>query len=1128
MKLLKLTISNIASVEHAEIDFTGDVLGQAKLFIINGETGSGKSTILDAICLALYNDTPRLSKNIKDKILLNNDQINIFDNRQLLRRNTGKGGVELTFEGNDGKHYRATWSVHRAHGKTDGNLSNLKRTLECEGTTYVKGTEINAAIKEAVGLNFDEFCRTTLLAQGRFTEFLKSDDGNRSAILEKLTGTEVYSRIGQKIYEITRQKADDYSRLKAKIDDVKLLSDDQEQALRADLERSQKEADGLGNESKRLQGIINWIADRQKAEAGKASIESEVRNVESVLQSDQAQQEARTVDDWDKSAKARAQLEQIGSNEKQLAALEGKSTQLAADFARLKSGLKWLEADTKRTEQAAATVQKWIDDNSAHRHMLEQAQTIAAKLRECLQLDRDTMKARRDIDKQQETLAAIGREVKRMKELKTNEERQAETFKTEEAALRTDYAKRNPKAIEEKRNKAEARALLLGKTQLAIGRLNQLADYEARVQGKVNEAKTKLNELKAKEPQLKTEEAQAKERCDRANEQYDKVKLSLDDNIKELRSRLKAGDTCPLCGHVIDGELTTEAFESALLPLQAEREKAQAALTKAASANGLNAKAANELQKQLADAGTELAKAARDASEARATAKQLWQELELSGEPSEEVAKREMQIASDAKQQAQKDLDEANTMRDLADGKQKEAEKHSKAVATTDAKLAELREKSATAKARIESLEQAIKSYGQRAEGNLKWADGVITISGWRDAWTRDGQGVIDRIGSEAKQLSDKEKELNRLNAVMTEAKANLQNAANRLNDLNTFNSLWGQLPAQEPTKVDGLADKASILLRHATEWRTARESLKEANDEYHKAVNEFCQSSGIAPERIAMLGTIGAEAISGMKQRLGQLNEQLLKLQGRLKAACDTMANLNSQKPEMADGDATESLQQQLDECRKMTNELNQRIGQQRQQLSDNENTKAQVSSDRQKLKALEDEWLKWDKLCSDLGDNNGKKLRTIAQSFILRNLLHDANDYMRHFTQRYRLTCGTDSLSILIEDNFNGGVRTTANTLSGGEGFMASLALALALARIQGREFAVDTLFIDEGFGTLDENCLDTVVSTLERLQSIGGRKVGIISHMEALSARIHTQVQVRRDPACPTRSTVTVTTT
>lgn len=1128
MKLLKLTISNIASIEQAEIDFTGDVLGQAKLFIINGETGSGKSTILDAICLALYNDTPRLSKNSKDKVSLNNDCINIFDNRQLLRRNTGKGSVELTFEGNDGKHYRATWSVHRAHGKNNGKLAELKRTIECDGTAYTKKAEISAVIKEAVGLSFDEFCRTTLLAQGKFTEFLKSDDGNRSAILEKLTGTEVYSRIGQKIYEIAKQKEEDYSRLKAKIDDVKLLSDDEERDLLASLEHSQKEAEGLGNESKRLQGIINWIGDRQKAEAGKASIEAEVRNVESLLQSDEAQQEARTVGDWDKSAKARAQLEQIDSNEKQLASLEEKSTQLAADFARLESGLKWLETDTRHIEQSATAVQKWIDDNSAHRPMLEQAQTIAAKLGECLQLARDTAKARRDIDKQQAVLSAIGNEEKKLNEIKSNEARQAEAHKAEEAALRTDYAKRNPKAIEDRRSKAEARANLLGKTQLAIGKLNQLTDYEAKIQRTANETQTKFNELKASEPQMKAEKARAETRCKRANEQYDKVKLSLDDNIKELRLKLKAGDTCPLCGHVIDSELTTEAFESALQPLQAEREDAQAALTKATSALDINMKAATELQKQLTETSAELAKAAENASEARITARQLWQKLGLNGEPSATVAEREMQLAGEAKLQAQKELDEANALRDLADGKQKKAENHSKAVTVADAKLAELGAKKATANARTESLEQAIKDYNRRTEGNLKWAGGVISIEGWRDAWARDGQGLIDRIGSEAKLLKGKEKELSRLGSALAEAKANLQNATNRLNDLHTFSPLWGQLPAQEPTMVDDLADKATILLRDATEWRTTRESLREANDEYRKAVNGFCQSSGIAPERIAQLSAIGAETISGIKQRLDQLKEQQLTLNGRLKAAVETLNGLNSRKPDMADGDTAESLQRQLDECRKLTDELNQRIGQQRQQLDDNQKAKAKMSDDRLKLKELEAEWLKWDKLSGELGDTNGKKLRTIAQSFILRNLLHDANDYMRHFTQRYRLTCGTDSLSILVEDNFNGGLRTSANTLSGGEGFMASLALALALARIQGREFAVDTLFIDEGFGTLDENCLDTVVSTLERLQIIGGRKVGIISHMEALSARIHTQVQVRRDPACPTRSTVTVTTT
>ena len=1127
MKLLKLSISNIASIEHAEIDFTGDVLGQAKLFIINGETGSGKSTILDAICLALYNNTPRLTGR-SDKISLNNDEINITDNRQLLRRNTGKGSVELTFEGNNGKHYRATWSVHRAHGKKNGKLSSLKRSLECGDTTYTKAAEIGAAIKEAVGLNFDEFCRTTLLAQGRFTEFLKSDDGNRSAILEKLTGTEVYSRIGQKIFEITKQKADAHSRLKAKIDDVKLLGDDEEQALRAHLEQCQKEAEGVEAKAKRLQSIVNWLDSKKKADADKARIDGEAHAVAATLQSDEAQRQARTVDEWDKSAKARAQLEQIGNNEKELTELEAQSTRLAANHARLESGLKWLQTATARTRQAETEAQKWIDSRSERRPMLEQAQTIAAKLSECLQCSRDIDKARHGISEQKATLAAIADDEKKVAEQKAEKERQAEAAKAEEATLRTSYDKLRPKALEDNRDKADARIGMLNNALRAISNLAQLTAGEAKAKEKADEAKAELGKANAATPQLKVAKAVAEKCCARANEQYDKVKLSLDDNIKELRSRLAAGDTCPLCGHVIDHELKAETFESALRPLQEAREQAQQALTEATSALEHNTKTAATLKKQLTKANAELAAAASDAAKALATAQQLWQSLKLGGEPSEHEATHEMQLANEAKQQAQRQLSEANALRDKADAKQKEADKHSKVVAGADRKLAELGSKKAAAKARTDNFEQAIKDNRSRIDANLKWADGVIAIENWRDEWAGNAQGLIDRICNEAKQLNTKEKELNQLATALAEAEANMQNAAKRLDDLHPYAKLWSQLPAQEPSEVKDLADKAAALLRTATEWQTAQSSLHRANVELHKAVADFCQHSGIAPERIAELRSTSESAITDIRQRLDKLKEQQLALQGRLKAACDTLASLDSNKPEMSDGDTAESLTQQLDECKRQASQLNQQVGQSMQKLNDNEKTKAEMSHDREKLKELEAEWQKWDKLCGDLGDTNGKKLRTIAQSFILRNLLHDANDYMSHFTQRYRLTCGTDSLSILVEDNYNGGLRTSANTLSGGEGFMASLALALALARIQGREFAVDTLFIDEGFGTLDENCLDTVVSTLERLQSIGGRKVGIISHMEALSARIHTQVQVRRDPACLTRSTVTVTTT
>ena len=115
---------------------------------------------------------------------------------------------------------------------------------------------------------------------------------------------------------------------------------------------------------------------------------------------------------------------------------------------------------------------------------------------------------------------------------------------------------------------------------------------------------------------------------------------------------------------------------------------------------------------------------------------------------------------------------------------------------------------------------------------------------------------------------------------------------------------------------------------------------------------------------------------------------------------------------------------------------------------------------------------------------------------------------------------------LTILVRDLQQGDL-TSVNTLSGGESFMVSLALALALSNTTGKVFSVDTLFIDEGFGSLSEGYLDNVMDTLNRLYDMGGRRVGLISHVELLKERVLTQIKVERDPGNNTVSRVMVTT-
>ena len=178
MEYERLVIRNIASIEHAEIDFSSGLLAEEPLFLICGETGAGKSTILDAICLALFKKTPRMSERggQSGEISDGNVGVGFFDARQLMRKNTAEAYVRLDFMGSDMERYTAEWSVARARRKVNGALQPEKWRLadHTAGINYDKVRDIERVIGDAVGLTFEQFCRTSMLAQGEFQKMLFS------------------------------------------------------------------------------------------------------------------------------------------------------------------------------------------------------------------------------------------------------------------------------------------------------------------------------------------------------------------------------------------------------------------------------------------------------------------------------------------------------------------------------------------------------------------------------------------------------------------------------------------------------------------------------------------------------------------------------------------------------------------------------------------------------------------------------------------------------------------------------------------------------------------------------------------------------------------------------------------
>ena len=244
----------------------------------------------------------------------------------------------------------------------------------------------------------------------------------------------------------------------------------------------------------------------------------------------------------------------------------------------------------------------------------------------------------------------------------------------------------------------------------------------------------------------------------------------------------------------------------------------------------------------------------------------------------------------------------------------------------------------------------------------------------------------------------------------------------------------------------------------------------------------------------------------------VAKIHEDINRIGGAIKLIENQKANLNKTKPTFDENETLSSLTMLISNLDNQKQQLNREIGEKRNQLDVDLLKTASIKDKINDLDLLKKEYQLWEELRQDFGGNDGKEFRKIAQSFVLNHLLQSANLYLRQFTERYLLECQPGSLTILVRDLYQASLGGTSN-LSGGESFLVSLSLALGLSSLNQNGFSIDILFIDEGFGTLSNDYLNTVMDTLERLHELNGKKVGIISHMEGLRERIKTQIQVRR---------------
>ncbi|QSQ10995.1 AAA family ATPase [Myxococcus landrumensis] len=270
MRILGIRGSNLTSFAgNFALELDRPPLDRLGLFAITGATGAGKSTLLDALCLALFDRTPRLGGRGGVPVGRADEEdearLSAYDVRGMLRRGAGEGFAEVDFQGKDGRRYRARWSVWRARGRAEGRFrpQEMSLTEVASGQQFgrTKG-EVLTAIQERLGLSFDQFRRSALLAQGEFAAFLKADANERAELLERMTGTEVYSRLSMAAHEKNKAEQEELAQRERGLAAIALMEAGERSAAEGRLVEEGEARKGVEVRLAEAEGAAAWHSER--------------------------------------------------------------------------------------------------------------------------------------------------------------------------------------------------------------------------------------------------------------------------------------------------------------------------------------------------------------------------------------------------------------------------------------------------------------------------------------------------------------------------------------------------------------------------------------------------------------------------------------------------------------------------------------------------------------------------------------------------------------------------------------------------------------------------------------------------------------------------------------------------
>ena len=1185
MKILSIRIKNLASLsgEHF-IDFESEPLASAGLIAIVGKTGAGKSTILDAMCLALFNKIPRLKDS--DGKLQDVDGSELLTNSPLtvLRRGTAHGFAEVCFVAQDQKRYLARWELKRSREKADGKLQSVQRYLTCltDGVVIAdKAKAVDTHIHQICQLSFEQFTRAVLLAQSEVTAFLKARDNERGELLEYLTNSSIFGKIGQLAYEKTKQIANQRKELENVLGHIELLSEEDFTAYSSKLQQLNQDHQKLDIEKQNLQKQQQWFEQKHKLQA----------DIQTRQQYLEAQQQY-----LDALAPQKAQLQQLErfSSIRPSVILQ---KNLNADIAILQPKLEHVQKQFTVIEQQFNTEKltfEKIDNAQKQQHQFEiqhqqNIEMVRARIADRRVLGDHLLKIKDELKTLREQHSPLVNAEQQVK----NELQQLQHDITQHTALLAESAHFNPLDDGLSAHLSQLQRFIQSYTQFEknhgnvsqahqnvmqqqqqLEQLMQQYGQDDELNQKIAAIRTErehhlqqLNlldvththwqnfqnisaenvKLVSAQNKLQQQIEQSYAQLQSAEKAYQDQKIAREqlqqmlqkqrllhtENIEHLRASLVDGEACLVCGSTHHPYIQNQdALSNELFKLQEQQEQ-------------------QELEKEK-------------------TAFEAWQHLQkmhAQQTASWEANARQLATLSSRLQPAQTQLEQQlNTLNIPFDFSQDHLVLD-QALAT---KVIEFQHTQKQLEATLSTHEQVQKqrhallqimqqtsqqlSILKQAEENIQDVVGLLNDTQGQ-AWSHNTLSTAEQVQvmllqrqNTLKQLNDLNAQLNQKSQQRDQAVQNLKFSQEKIKTTETrIENLTQEGKRNSDLAIQAIFDMTQSNVEKPHEWlaqfdqnrqqlhiqfnqarqqfdqvrqafETAQSTLKECQTQQtqfqtqkqnveHNIQQWLSQHTDFNALLLQQLSEISHEQEQQLKQRVVDVERAHSDALASIKAIQEQLLQHMEHQPEI---DA-ETLSSQLTT---VTEQLKQLIEQRDQVKLKIEMHQRNLEKQKQfadQIQAIQSEEHRWSKISGLMGDANGKKFRDYAQQYNLDILIEHANQQLAMLSQRYTLKRLDNSLSLAIIDHDMDGETRSVASLSGGESFLTALALSLAIANMASGSMKIESLFIDEGFGTLDASSLYMVMNALDQLQN-QGRKVVLISHIQEMHERIPVQIQVK----------------